>query len=132
MEMDYKRRAHAVDLLDHPWMVAAPRSLQPPNATHSPFATSPRDTRDAQDSRSVSPVKAPSESSMESLSISLTTGAALRSLTMRSSSRSFLSRCVLLSAVAFTLPNKRLNKFREIFQEIDRNGNGEIGTQHAA
>eukprot|EP01031_Cornospumella_fuschlensis_P035319 gene35319-42797_t len=49
MEMDYKRRAHAVDLLDHPWMVAAPRpSLQQPsNATHSPFGVSPRDAREA-------------------------------------------------------------------------------------
>jgi serine/threonine protein kinase len=113
LEMDYKKRLSAKELLAHPWM----SSLMV--FTH----------QNAQQQYDGASFGSGGGNSMLGATISNNGAITLRNTTTRHLSNSTFGgmRHASMLAVAFSMPIAKVRQLRDLFQEIDRNGNGVIG-----
>jgi serine/threonine protein kinase len=135
MELDYKQRPYAKDLLNHPWLRSdfinttymsfqySPRDsdLSPTDEASLPFTTAA--TAAGNSSRShiglMSMIPLISQNGMKTL---------IDSTSRHLKNPNFTGmRDASMLAIAFSMPIAKVKKLRVLFQEIDHNGNGLIG-----
>lgn len=116
MELDYTQRASAYDLLSHPWL-------------RNEFEYYLIQQQESNNSLN----RSDSNMSRRFLSFPLITSNGAKTL-IDSTARHFTNptktgmRDTSMLAVAFSMPVSQIKQIRSLFQAIDRNGNGLIGT----
>lgn len=130
LELDYTKRAYATDLLNHPWFVFNKQS-QGLSALGKTTLSSMSNNHD------ITLTHEYSASNNNDGDINLFTSSSNNisnyAFTLRSSSNRHLTtskfggmRHTSMLAVAFAMPTSKARQLRDLFQEIDRNGNGTI------
>jgi calcium-dependent protein kinase len=149
LEMDYTRRLHAVELLNHPWFTSGDPSTEvslQSSAAKSTFAKqtmmnlsstlvlsrgASRTTLLTNTVTSADPFNAPQELTISETTHDVdisTTGSSFRSTAALSCGKpeGATMRRTSMLAVAFAMPTSRANQIRDLFQEMDHNNNGTI------
>jgi serine/threonine protein kinase len=139
LQADYQQRSFAKDLLSHAWLRSDfPASYRAAGPAQSPKMSGPSSPAAATAALG-SPISPPpfslspqpmQQRYMYAAPVISATGAQ----TLIESTHRHLSRAdhtgmrnASMLAVAFSMPVLKVRKFRDLFQEIDRNGNGLIG-----